>query len=172
MLLFLIRHADAVGFQEDPVRPLSLRGVDEARRLGEFFARNGAFAPAEIWHSPLQRARETAEIIHRETRLSCPVRETTGLIPEDDPALILARIAQVPQLKALALVGHDPHLSTLATLLLQEGAENEIFFEVSKGSVLAFEGQPAAPGRSAHWVNLWHVTPGLLPLPSDRDLLG
>ena len=164
MLLYLIRHADAVSFQEDPNRPLSLRGVDEARRVAEFFAKNGGLKPAEVWHSPLQRARETAQHIASGTNFRGPVREIDGIIPEDDPNVIIQRLEKSRGLPAVAVVGHEPHLSSVATRLLYPNADKEIFFEIAKCSVLAFEGQSDSPKIPLRWTNLWHIATALLPV--------
>jgi phosphohistidine phosphatase len=71
---------------------------------------------AEIRHSGLARARETAEILARVLGPGATVRAVSGLEPEDDPdvardELDLAR-------EPLMLVGHLPHLGRLASGLL------------------------------------------------------
>lgn len=164
MLLYLIRHADAVTFQEDPNRPLSLRGVDEAKRIADFFAKNGALKPAEIWHSPLHRARQTAQHLANGIAFTGTIREIEDITPEDEPELIIKKLDQSRALSAVAIVGHEPHLSAVATRLLFPSAKNEIFFEVNKAAVLAFEGQSDGPKFPLRWTSLWHVTPELLPV--------
>src|SRR5581483_3088979 len=116
MQLYLIRHADAVEHPDDAARQLSPRGRDQAKALGQFLGRGGAFTPAEIWHSPLRRARETAELLAAAAKLAVPLREKAGLRPEDNPAALVPMIQRTTA--SVALVGHEPHLSALASLLV------------------------------------------------------
>jgi phosphohistidine phosphatase len=71
---------------------------------------------AEIRHSGLVRARETAEILERELAPPDGVHETTGLLPEDDPAVAAAELELAG--RPLMLVGHLPHLARLGAALL------------------------------------------------------
>ena len=41
--------------------------------------------PREVWHSPLVRARETAEALSAQLGWKAPLRVMAGLQPEDDP---------------------------------------------------------------------------------------
>lgn len=163
MQLYLIRHADAVAEQENALRPLSPRGRAECQRLVTFFQRNGALHPAQLWHSPLARALETARLLAGGLKLDAALVETPGLLPEDDPVEIVNRLEEMDTKMDLALVGHEPHLGALATLLVR-GKLRPVGFEVKKGAVLAF-----APAGGVHkksgrrrWQALWHVDPALL----------
>jgi phosphohistidine phosphatase len=62
VLVYLVRHADALGGHPDETRELSERGLLEARALAESLA-DGDLAPAVVLTSPLVRARQTAELI-------------------------------------------------------------------------------------------------------------
>lgn len=153
MNLFLIRHADAEDTEPDGRRPLSKRGQRQVRRLARFLRGSEAFAPEEIWHSTLVRAQETAALVAVGTRLGVPLREVAGLSPGDDPQRIARRLEQCA--RSLALVGHEPHLSALASLLVT-GVAEPVRFTMKKGATLALEGA----GR--HWVVRWHLSPDLL----------
>jgi phosphohistidine phosphatase len=155
-LIFLVRHAHAVSEEENPLRPLSVRGHDECRRLVAFFQNNRAFTPAEFWHSPLLRAYETADRLSALAPFAA-LRETAGLLPEDDPAKIAARIATVAPTQMLALVGHEPHLSALATLLVT-GRSGHAAFTLEKGAVLAL-----VSVDNHTWDVRWQIAPSLLP---------
>jgi phosphohistidine phosphatase len=155
-LVFLVRHAHAVTEEENPLRPLSARGRDECRRLAAFFQNNRAFTPAEFWHSPLMRAHETADLLRPLAPLA-PLRETAGLLPEDDPARIARRIATLAPTHMLAVVGHEPHLSGLATLLIT-GRSGHTAFTLEKGAILAL-----ASADNHTWDVRWQITPALLP---------
>jgi phosphohistidine phosphatase len=153
MLLHLIRHAHALDGDDDAARPLSGKGRTQVRRIAALLRASGVFAPAEIWHSPLVRARQTAELFARRLTLDAPRRAVAGLTPEDDPRLMVKRLAR--EGRALALVGHDPHLSALASLLVAGVAAPPVF-ALKKCSVLALERE------AGRWVVRWHVSPELL----------
>ena len=153
MDLFLIRHAHAEDTTPDELRSLSKRGRAQVRRLARFLRDSGGFEPEEIWHSPLVRAQETAALLCLGAKLGVPLREVTGLTPGDDPGQIARRLAA--ENRPLALVGHEPQLSALASLLVA-GAPEPVRFAMKKGAALALEGA----GR--HWIARWHVHPDLL----------
>jgi phosphohistidine phosphatase len=81
---------------------------------------------AEIRHSGLVRARETAEILGASLVPPRGVHATTGLLPEDDPAIVAAKLdlAEEP----LMVVGHLPHLARLAGSLLGAALTGPIQF--------------------------------------------
>ena len=153
MKLYLIRHAHALDGADDDARPLSGKGRAQVTRLASFLRASDAFAPEEIWHSPLVRAQQTAELLADRLKLDASRREVTGLAPMDDPRVIARRLAR--EKRALALVGHDPHMSALASLLVAGGMERPVF-ELKKCSMLALE------HTAGGWLVRWHVSPELL----------
>ena len=153
MNLYLIRHAHAEDSEPDALRRLSKRGQRQVRQLARFLRASGAFAPEEIWHSTLVRAQETAALLGVGTKLGVPLREVADLAPGDDPRRLADQLGKCS--RSLALVGHEPHLSALASLLVA-GAAEPVRFAMKKGATLALEGA----GR--HWVVRWQVSPDLL----------
>ncbi|HTZ21346.1 MAG TPA: phosphohistidine phosphatase SixA [Opitutaceae bacterium] len=154
MRLYLVRHAHAVPEEEDIRRPLSARGRKTVRQIAAFFHASGVLQPCQVWHSPLWRARETAEILARGLGLSRKVlEETSGLLPDDDPTDIVRRLASAGE--DLALVGHEPHLGALATRLVC-GKGKPPVFAFKKGAVLCLE------HADAGWQVRWHFSPELL----------
>lgn len=151
--LHLVRHAHAVDLDDDAARPLSARGRDQVRRLGKFLRRTEAFQPEQIWHSPLVRAGETAALLARSLRLDVPLVVTRGLAPEDDPRPVARRLRSAKG--CVAIIGHEPHLSALASLLLR-GRAAPPAVAMKKCAVLTLEGA----GR--YWAVHWHVSPELL----------
>jgi phosphohistidine phosphatase len=150
MKLHLIRHAHAVTAEENPARPLSDRGRAQVALLVAHFRGTGALRPAEFWHSPLARSRETADLLATGLGLAAPLREIAGLEPEDDPLAIRALLARTTV--DLALVGHEPHLSALAALLLH-GPGTPSIFAFKKGAVLSLAGE------NNQWTEQWRVAP-------------
>jgi phosphohistidine phosphatase len=108
--LFLVHHADAVGPEIDPQRPLSPRGRNQAQTLAARAETAGA-KPAIIWHSGKLRARQTAEAFLRANSFA-EFHMVRGLRPEDSPELILTMLA--PEDRDVLVVSHWPLLPALA----------------------------------------------------------
>jgi len=162
MRLYLIRHADAVDPTENLERPLSTTGRHQVALLAGFLHGNNAFrGVTSFWHSPLARARETAELLKAGLKLDLPLVETSGLLPEDAPKSIASRIAKLQE--AIALVGHEPHLSALASLLVEANPEAP-FFVFKKATILALE------KNRGGWSARWQILPELLSAASPRPL--
>jgi phosphohistidine phosphatase len=153
MHVTLIRHAHAVDVEPDAARPLSKRGELQVRALADFLRRSGVFQPEEIWHSPLVRARQTAEQLVGRLRLTAPLALMPDLEPEADPRAVARRIKASSH--AVAIVGHEPHLSALASLLVA-GRMDAPVFVMKKCTALALE------GAGSHWMVRWQVSPDLL----------
>jgi phosphohistidine phosphatase len=136
MNLYLIRHAHALTELEDPGRPLSEKGRGQVKRLVKFLRGQIAFDPAEIWHSPLARSRQTARLLAPVLAPIAKVVEIAGLEPENNPRPLAARLKTVHH--DLAIVGHEPHLSLLAALLVTGAATPEVF-KLRKASVLCLD---------------------------------
>lgn len=165
MLLHLVRHAHAVTTEEDPSRPLSARGRGEVARLARFFLGNGGFQPAQVWHSPLRRSRESADDLVRRLGLDVVMVEIPGIQPEDDAQQLADRLQLYPRDRGnLAIVGHEPHLSALAALLVT-GRKRASAFRLKKGDVLTLQAAEGVHKKSglSRWRVRWHVTPELLP---------
>lgn len=152
LILYLVRHAHALDAADDAVRKLSDRGHKQMKKLARLLEPSGAFKPAEIWHSPLVRARETAELLKDHLRLGAPLVEHRELEPEADPAVLARKLRGIT--KPTAVVGHEPHLSALASLLVG-GATEPVLFTVKKATVIALE--PA----EHRWSVRWQVSPDL-----------
>jgi phosphohistidine phosphatase len=115
--LLLVHHADAVGADVDPQRPLSSRGHAQARALVERFIAErarvsglDAWAPAAIWHSGKLRARQTAEVFLALNPFA-EFKMIRGLGPDDPPEIVLGSLAE--ETRDLVLVGHLPYLVAL-----------------------------------------------------------
>lgn len=162
-MLFLIRHAHAVAASEDPARPLSPRGTADCARLAQFFRRNGLLSPAQVWHSPLARSRETAARLFPPLGIEPLVLETSGLLPEDDPEPMSRRLDDLGEDATVAIVGHEPHLGHLASLLIR-GKTTPVIVDFKKSTVLALERTASRHAKTgtARWRVRWMVTPALL----------
>ncbi|MFQ5849706.1 MAG: phosphohistidine phosphatase SixA [Candidatus Binatia bacterium] len=122
MEVYLVRHGEAKSEAEDPRRPLSKRGREEVEKLGRAVGQKG-LGVAKILHSDKARARETAKILARYLSPPGGMCEIKGLGPQDDPLLARAELEATEG--PLMLVGHLPHLSRLASLLVTGNPEGK-----------------------------------------------
>lgn len=122
MILFLARHGKAEVGVDDATRRLSAEGEMAVQGLAEQLARLDA-PPLSIEHSPLVRARETAEIVSK--RLGVPIVESSDLLPDSDVHEVRERLhAEGPE--SVMLVGHNPFMERFAALLLLEDEESTV----------------------------------------------
>jgi phosphohistidine phosphatase len=154
MHLFLIRHAHAVAATEDSERPLSSRGRKQIRRLARFLKQTDMLSVSEIWHSPLVRSRETAKLIIEKLAMKARLKQADGIEGDDAPGIIANRVKT--RRADTAIVGHEPHLSALASLLITGAAEPPQFV-LKKSAVVAFELSEDS------WAVRWHVSPEIIP---------
>jgi len=116
--VLLVHHADAVGPEQDPQRPLSARGRAQAQWLADHAKRAG-LRPDVIWHSGKLRARQTAEAFLVTCNPSAAFRLVRGLRPDDSPDLV--RDALVAEEQTVVLVSHLPLLPALLEALIGDG---------------------------------------------------
>jgi phosphohistidine phosphatase len=147
-MIYLMRHADAVSDEENPVRPLSAKGREQVAKVCGILRKGPGFKPREIWHSPLARSLETAELLAQGLRLSAPVVLKPGLGPDDDPSKIAAVLEK--ETADMALVGHEPHLGVLASLMVHGPNRAPMFFHFPKAGVLALSKD--GPRWKADWL--------------------
>lgn len=121
--LLLLRHglaAERAEGMEDAQRPLTPEGRERTARLLEALCGLDLHSDLVI-SSPLVRARQSAELAVA-VGLAPDLELAAGLAPLADPLPLLERwlgpLAPRPGWRRLALVGHEPDLSTLAALLI------------------------------------------------------
>lgn len=122
MLIYLVRHGEAVPAEADPSRPLSEKGRSEVEATAKQLLAEGAQV-SEIWHSSKLRARQTAEIIARVLNVT-NVIEKKGLKP-DDPATPIAELLRQTD-KIILIAGHLPFIPKLVQLLKPELGKVEL----------------------------------------------
>jgi len=141
MRLYLIRHAVAAPRGPgvaDAARPLTLRGRTRFRRAVDGLRRLGVRFDG-LRHSPLRRAVETADLLA--PIVAGPSVVSRRLVRPPDSAL-LAEIRG----ECVALVGHEPMLSSLAAWLVLDDKSLGAKFPLKKGAALVLEGAPR-PGE-------------------------
>jgi phosphohistidine phosphatase len=143
MLLLLVRHAlaadrDAMAFPDDSARPLVPKGKKTFRRVARQLAAAG-FVPTTILSSPWKRAWQTAGILAEETGLDKAARMACPALAQDPGLDLLATAVGAREAnEVVALVGHEPWLSELGSLLLT-GSGTRLAIDFPKSGVLGVE---------------------------------
>jgi len=153
MRLYLVRHADAKPKSEDPDRRLSATGLEQARRMTDFLRPLGLKVGA-IWHSTKARAMETAACLAPGVQARDGCVERDDLAPKDpvDPVVQAVRKAEGD----LMIVGHLPHVASLASKLLSgDPSAVGVHFPAAGVLCLAHDAQEG-------WRIAWMVTPAVI----------
>ena len=166
MNLYILRHGIAVepgapGFENDSERPLIPKGE---RRLRSASA---AMIKLElsfdlILSSPFVRARQTAEIVAGELKLKKQLQFTDALACGSslkNLVGLLAGLKSPPE--DVLLVGHEPSLSRLISLLVS-GDADAAAVEMKKGGLCKLEVGELRLGQCARLA--WLLTPSQMEL--------
>ena len=143
----LIRHAQASYDEDDRVRALSARGRVQVERLCALLG--PSFRPEEVWHSPLVRARETAELLVRGLGLGPVFRVRPELEPDSDPGPVAALLDAAD--RPILVVGHEPNLSVLASMMVR-GSPPPGSLGFAKAGTMALR-----RGEGGRWAAEWVV---------------
>jgi phosphohistidine phosphatase len=165
MMLYLMRHGLAVepgspGFKTDADRALTHKGRRQLRKIAQ------AMAELElgfdlILSSPFVRARQTAEIVAGALKLKKQLKFSNALAVDGDPAILLRQLERMnPLPENLLLVGHEPGMSQLMSLLLTGNTRMKVDFK--KSGLCKLEISKLKLGACATLV--WMLTPGQLKL--------
>lgn len=161
MRLLIIRHASAVprgtpGIPDDE-RPLTPRGVRRFRSAAVGLARI-IKAPDALLTSPLPRAKRTAEIAARAWRGRVKPTETAALAGGgfEELAGVLDKFRGD---MTVAIVGHEPDLSTLLARVLGTPQADRLVFKKGGAALVDVPG-PLAEGGAL----VWYLPPRLMRL--------
>ena len=159
MNLYLIRHAIAEEESpsgEDSQRELTDKGAKKMRLIAKGLRTLGVDFDL-IVSSPYTRAVQTAEILSEVFKKKKFVL-SDHLMPAGDMDLLIAEINEKYSVNSLAIVGHEPYLSGLVSLLTAGGAPVEMTFK--KGGVCHLSTDDL---HHTHKATLeWLLTPGVL----------
>ncbi len=160
MDIYILRHGIAVvrgapGIERDSDRSLSEKGATKMRRIARGMKALGLSFDV-ILTSPYLRARQTAEIVaaefDAEKKLElCPHLEVAG-----DPAELVVELqARSDSLESVLLVGHEPYLSELVSVLISGDERTEV--TMKKGGLCKLTADKISYG---HCANLdWLLAP-------------
>jgi phosphohistidine phosphatase len=131
MDLYILRHAIAVerdeeGSKNDFDRPLTSEGEQKLRRIAKAM-RNLQLSFDLILSSPYVRARETAEIVAASLVLRKKLQMRDSLGVDGNPRELITEIQRLaPPPSSILLVGHEPFLSNLISLLVTGTVRSQV----------------------------------------------
>ncbi len=157
-----MRHGDALPVADnDASRPLSSLGEHQSVLVGTVMKQLGISVDI-LFCSPLERARQTAGKIQE----IIPVQKfilTDHLTPASDHRNIFNTL-QSFQSEHIMCVGHEPHLSTMVSMLISGSRNARI--EIAKASLACLEvSRPVSPGSG---VMKWLFTPETIQTITHR----
>ena len=140
-------------YPNDAARPLTASGRRETKRMARTLRRRKA--PFDkIVSSPLARARQTAEIVAATYRRK--VVFTQHLQPEGDLRSLVQQLRRIAgRARSVLLVGHEPSMSTLISMLLSGGKTLKI--RLKKGGLCRLTVESLKYGKCARLD--WLLTP-------------
>ncbi|HEV8375671.1 MAG TPA: phosphohistidine phosphatase SixA [Candidatus Polarisedimenticolia bacterium] len=163
MRIYLLRHAIAEPrnsrlYADDRERPVSPQGEERMRTGARGMSALGLTFDL-VLTSPLLRARQTAKIVVRTLRPHPPLNVSPLLEPDASLPELLRHLASLPTGNSILLVGHEPDLSSFASLLLA-GSGRKLPLEFKKGGFcrIDFPGGPRAGGGRL----FFHLAPRIL----------
>ena len=169
MEIYVVRHAIAVeqgtpGYESDSERPLTDKGRKKMRQIAKGL-RNVGVEFDLILSSPYVRARETAEILADIFKMKKKIVYSDNLVPSEHPELLVGEINEKYSVGSIAVVGHEPYLSTLVGLLTAEGGKMDIILK--KGGVCYLTADDLH--HNDHRATLeWLLTPAILTRISEE----
>ena len=137
MKIYLVRHGIAVdpgapGYEDDSLRPLAEEGSSKMKKIAA--ALKGLnVKPDLIVASPYVRARQTAEILAKVLKYKRELIFNEVLVPMGNADNIIGTINEKYSVDELMLVGHEPCLSSLISMLVT-GSPKSVF-DIKKGGV-------------------------------------
>lgn len=152
MNLYLLRHAiatrrDPAGYEDDGDRPLTRRGERRMRRIARGLLSLGLQCDA-VLSSPYLRSRQTADILLGALDDEPELLLLDALAPGGSHQELVAHInGQHGPDESLVLVGHQPDLSQLASVLCTGGLSLDL--NLRKGGVCRLAVSELSYGRCA-----------------------
>ena len=121
--LMLLRHAKSdwsVGGQRDHDRSLATRGREAAPLIGAYMVQHG-LRPDKVLVSTARRARETWSLVAAAFGKDLDVAFDDRLYEANPKALLIPLRAANAAAHSLLMVGHNPGIQELASLLMASG---------------------------------------------------
>lgn len=152
MKLYILRHTnaaerDAEKYPDDSERPLTKVGAKRMAKIAKALDKMDLQVDA-ILSSPFHRARQTAEIVRKELHLKkSKLILTERLLPTANADALIAEIKEKYSSENLLLVGHEPDLSALISLLFS--GETSLPITMKKGGICCLSIDELTAGKCA-----------------------
>ena len=160
MELYVLRHAIAVPrgtppyVRNDSERPLTGKGIKRMRRGTRGMRRIGVTFDL-LLTSPYRRAQETAQIVADSFQVPDLVENFEPLSAEAAPEQAIRELARrSDRLHSVLLVGHEPQLSSIGSILL--GGRSDLALDLGKGGLFKLWLDRVEPGEATLE---WWLTP-------------
>jgi phosphohistidine phosphatase len=156
MKIYLVRHGIAEPLGEpnryqDFRRSLTLEGSKKMREISLGLKALGVESDLLV-SSPLIRAKETAEIVADVLKYMGPTEIWEELAPGTSARQTVGKLQTCEGRNSVLLVGHQPHLGFLASLLVF--GDDSLSLDLKKGSVCCIEAEqfPIQPPLPLVWM--------------------
>ena len=165
MDLYILRHGIAVepgtpGYETDADRPLTPEGERKLRQIADAM-RALELSFDLILSSPYLRARQTAEIVAAALGARKRLEMSDALTPSGSIKKLVELLKRrEPSPESVLLVGHEPYLSELISLLLS--GKESFAVVMKKGGLCKLTTESLKPGRCA--TLQWLLTPKQMAL--------
>ena len=141
MKLYLMQHALAYPAEENPERPLSPTGVNQAKVAAKGIKRLGLEFDLIIT-STKRRAQQTAALVAEGIRYPfSDILSSEAVLPNSSSQELLDLLQKEATDSHIMVVGHLPHLAKLASDIMQGG---ELIFENAGLTCFDFSGPKSA----------------------------
>ena len=163
MNLYIVRHAIAVqrgdpNYQDDDSqRPLTDAGRKKMKKIVKGLAQLGTEFDV-ILSSPYVRARDTAKILAKEFGMKGDLSFSDNLIPPGNFENLINEIHEKYDVNNLALVGHEPMLSTLISWLTTGNTDMKLMLKKGGVAYLTADNLYQDGRATLHWL----LTPGMM----------
>jgi phosphohistidine phosphatase len=157
MKLLVIRHGEAMDQEEfaeigksDDLRPLTSEGRSEMKKIAKGL-RSEVKMLDVLATSSLVRAHQTADIVADVYGIESP-EIAAPLVPGSSFDEFEKWCSKYSDKKVVAIVGHEPHLSSLVTWLLTGSSETRIKLKKGGACLLDFESGPERGSGTLNWL--------------------
>ena len=162
MTLYFLRHAIALDrtewHQKDSDRPLTSEGVRKMRKNARGMKQMG-LSFDWILTSPYRRAYDTAQVVAETFKARKKLRILKSLASDGSPERLVRHLAlDYLTGEDLLLVGHEPYLSQLVSVLV--GAKGRLDLDLKKGGLCKLTAAALTYGRCATLE--WWIPPKVL----------
>ena len=155
MNLYLVQHGEAEAREGETERSLTEEGIASLRRMTAYIDRRPLPPLEAIYHSGKLRARQTADLLSPRIHAARGVLAADDLAPNSDPKAWARKLRNMTD--DIMLVGHMPHLSKLAALLLAHDADLSIV-QFHNAGIVCLERD-----IDQIWRVDWMVNPDIVP---------